>query len=198
MKKQKLLKVLNKTQINSLIKNEELKQFDKAVFLLYFSTGCRVSELLALNYNDVLDKKGNIKNKLAIIGKGKKYREVPLNTLAKNSIKIILKNTSEKVIVNKNTPLLVSNKKSRYTRQAIYNLIKKIQKVLDIENISPHTLRHSLATYLLKTGSDIKVIQDILGHSSISTTIDIYCHNTIEELQTESGKLDSEFSFEVA
>ncbi|MDX1916623.1 MAG: site-specific tyrosine recombinase XerD [Rickettsiaceae bacterium] len=161
----------------------------KAMLLLTYSAGLRVSELISIKLNMLsLDDGGmKIQNDLLIIeGKGRKERGVIISASTKDSIEKYLKIRRAYLNSNKGALYLFpSNSSSGYmTRQNFALLLKKLalNAGLDPAKISPHKLRHSFATRLLESGADLRVIQELLGHSDISTT-QIYTHVATQKLR---------------
>ncbi len=155
---------------------------DRAILELFFSTGLRVSELAALDVDEVNFERGEI----SILGKGKKIRLV---FLSKESVELLSQYLAERGIDANSTskpkgePLFLSNRDTRLTVRSIERLVKKYAKRAGItKKVSPHTLRHSFATDLLMAGADIRSVQSMLGHASISTT-QIYTHVTDQHLK---------------
>ena len=137
-----------------------------------YSCGLRVSELINLEIKNI-----NLsENLIKIKGKGSKEREVPINYNCLCIIQEYVKKIRNKIkIVDKNI-LYLNKKGKKISRQYIFYLIKKAINDLEInKNISPHSLRHSFATHLLENGADLRIVQEILGHSNIETT-EIYTH----------------------
>lgn len=169
---QKIPEVLSKEEVIRLLEapddfGEGLR--DKAILELIYSSGLRVSELTALNVEDVGDES------VRVFGKGSKERVVPIGEKALIALKRYLEKREKTKDFSKE-PLFLSDFGKEITREAIWHLIKKYQvKAKIVKSISPHTLRHSYATHLLEGGADIRVIQELLGHSSISST-DRYTH----------------------
>jgi len=141
---------------------------DRAILELLYATGIRVSELCSLNLLDVDDRQ------IRIRGKGDRERVVPV---AKRSIVVLDEYlVHRKALKGNEIPLFSIGNEKRINRQVIWKIVKKWSKKAQIsKNVSPHTLRHSYATHLLENGADLRVIQEMLGHSSISTT-DRYTH----------------------
>jgi integrase/recombinase XerD len=162
----------------------------KAMINLLYSTGLRVSELVSLKLSDIpINKYTNkIQNSLTVSGKGQKERIVIINENAVDSLQEYLK--IRDYFINtmnfKSTQHLFSSKSSEghMTRQNFAILLKNaaMEAGLDIDRVSPHTLRHSFATHLLSGGADLRVIQKLLGHTDISTT-QIYTHVNSSELK---------------
>lgn len=146
---------------------------NKAMLELLYATGLRVSELINLKFNDI-----DLTNDfIRVIGKGSKERIVPLNDISVKYLNIYLCNYRNKILKNKNSDyLFISNALKPITRQGFFKIIKQeCQKCHIDKNVSPHVLRHSFATHLLNHGADLRVIQELLGHSDIQTT-QIYTH----------------------
>ncbi len=148
---------------------QNIKYFRIQLILeILYSTGLRISELLNIKVNQV----ANIKDKLYVNGKGNKQRLVIFNQnaldLLKNWINIMIKNHK-----NKNSYLFENiNNKNVISRQQIYKDLKKLalKTNIELEKISPHSIRHSFASHMLNRGADLRSIQKLLGHSDISTT----------------------------
>jgi len=147
---------------------------DCAVLELFYSSGLRLSELAALNIEDIDTPGGTIR----VIGKGNKERIVPIGSMAMNAIQIY-----RHAIQRHEGPLFISKLKKRMSTKAIGDLLKKYLKQSSIPfNVTPHKLRHSFATHMLDNGADLRTVQAMLGHASLSTT-QIYTHVTKERLR---------------
>lgn len=161
---------LNTIQKTSHVRNK-IRNF--AIIILFLNTGIRIEELVNLNL-DSIDK-----DRLSVIGKGDKERILYLNSITIDSLTAYLKikkQSSEKA-------LFLSERGSRISKRQVSTLVKKYNKLSEIhKNITAHKLRHTLATLLFQNGEDIRVIQDILGHESISTT-EIYTHVNNEQVR---------------
>ncbi len=175
---QRLPKVISVKEIEEMLHNN-LTPEEHVIMELLYSCGLRVSELVNLKTNDI-----DLSSKyIRCFGKGSKERIIPIGETAKNIIKEYLPQR-ELVIkqykINTNKFLISENGKN-ITRQYVYTFIhnqgKKIHK-----NISPHTLRHSFATHLLENGADLRVVQELLGHSDVSTT-QLYTHISKKRLK---------------
>lgn len=172
---QKLPKVISVNEIDKIFSSNLTTQ-EQVIFELLYGCGLRVSELVSLEIKDI-DLNSKI---LRCFGKGSKERIVPLGEKAKKAIKNYLdlrslyaKNNSKKLLVNKSGRVI--------TRQEIYVLSKKVGKIIE-KQISPHVFRHSFATHLLENGADLRVVQELLGHSSVSTT-QLYTHVSKKRLK---------------
>ncbi len=168
--------VLSKEEIKLLIEKAHTKK-SKLIMKLLYSTGLRVSELVNLKWNDLeMDKN------MAWVrgGKGKKDRAVIISNKLMNEL-YSLDRSSEYVISGKNGALTVKN---------IQKIIRNTAKKTGInKKITPHTLRHSFATHLLEEGTDIRMIQDLLGHSNLQTT-QIYTHISFDQKKRIKNPLD--------
>ena len=179
----KLPKVLSEEEIDKLLDINLNTNFDyrnKAMLELMYSSGLRVSELVNLKVNDI----DLVNSSVRIFGKGSKERIIPLNDYATIALKnYILYYRTSLFKHGENNYLFLNNHGNKMTRQGFFKILSKIAKEKNIKTeFSPHTLRHSFATHLLKHGADLRSIQELLGHSDISTT-QIYTHITEERLQ---------------
>lgn len=151
-----------------------------AVFEFLYSTGCRVSEAAAVNLMDL-----DLKNKsVRVTGKGRKERVVFLGNAAGTCLKEYLEKRKFHINRDKNIQaLFINNRGFRITVRGIRYILEKYLNELNInKKITPHTFRHSYATHILDNGADIRIVQELLGHSSLSTT-QIYTHVGIERLK---------------
>lgn len=157
-------------------------QRDKAILELLYSGGIRVSELCNLNLDDIDLKSGLIKVK----GKGKKERIVPIGQKAKEALKKYLAIRHllriKKKLQAEESPLFINNRGKRISDRQVRRIVKKYASLVGIQDkIGPHTLRHTFASHLLMEGADLRVIQELLGHSSLSTT-QIYTNIDLKHL----------------
>ncbi len=153
---------------------------DRLIFEFLYGTGCRISELVNTDLQDIDFESNIVKIRF---GKGSKQRLIPLGKSLKNSIEAYV------VQVRNNVPnfqkidaLLLNSQGKRLTRQSIWAVINKYALEQGIKDLTPHTLRHAFATHLLEGGADVRVVQELLGHSSINTT-QIYTHVTVDKLR---------------
>ena len=180
---QKLPKVMTAEEINSIL-NQDLSKLHRVIIELLYGCGLRVSELVNLKINDY-DLNGKY---LECTGKGSKDRIVPLGKKAISAIKNYLPEreyTLQKYNLQ-SKQLLINEKGTQVTRQEVYTFIHEQGKKLH-KAISPHTLRHTFATHLLENGADLRVVQELLGHASISNT-QIYTHVSTKHLQDKQER----------
>lgn len=174
----RLPKVLTMKEITELL-DESMSLIEKAVFELLYASGLRVSELADIQLNNIdLNAKY-----LRCIGKGSKERIVPVGNQACLAIKKYLKERDfiiKKYNLNTKFCFIKENGK-KLTRQDVYKFINSIGKNIN-KDISPHTIRHSFATHLLENGADLRVVQELLGHSDVATT-QLYTHISKKRLK---------------
>jgi len=183
---QKLPDVLTVEEINSLIDSIDLSKPEgvrnRAMLELLYSCGLRVSELVALKYSNIY-----FEEKFLIVkGKGEKQRLVPLSEQAIEFINIYLIDRQTSIIKKGQEDVLFLNRRGAgLTRVMVFYIIKQLALIAGIsKKISPHTLRHSFATHLLEGGANLRAIQMMLGHESITTT-EIYTHIDRKMLRKE-------------
>lgn len=158
---------------------------DKAMLELLYATGIRVTELITLNLSDV-----NMQMSFILCRDRNKERIIPFGAAAKNAMARYLDGTREEMLENKKSEVLFANCSGQpMSRQGFWKLIKHYAKKADIQaDITPHTLRHSFAAHLVENGADLRSVQEMLGHSDISTT-QIYAnlnHNHIREVYAKA------------
>jgi len=147
---------------------------DKSIVSLLYSSGLRVSELINLNLSSLILEE----NILRIIGKGNKERIVPIGIKAKLLLENYISNYRPIYSNRGNSQGIVylSNRGTLLSRKTVWNLVKTYSNTAGIDKkVTPHTFRHSFASHLLEGGADLRIVQELLGHSSISTT-QIYTH----------------------
>ena len=159
--------ILSPEEVSQLLnfkpKNSQDKR-DFAIIELIYSSGLRVSEAVNSNLSDFEDNY----NFLRVIGKGSKTRLVPVGRFAQNAIKEWI--SERKKILTKNDALFVNLRGSRISTRSVQERIKNIALKQGLPPVNPHMLRHSFATHLLESSGDLRSIQELLGHSSLSTT----------------------------
>lgn len=158
---------------------------DKAMLELLYATGIRVTELITLHLSDV-----NMQMNFILCRDRNKERIIPFGAAAKNALARYLDGTREEMLENKKSEVLFANCSGQpMSRQGFWKLIKHYAKKADIQaDITPHTLRHSFAAHLVENGADLRSVQEMLGHSDISTT-QIYAnlnHNHIREVYAKA------------
>jgi len=181
----KLPKVLSVQEVNEIINSVNLDSSmgyrDMAILETLYSAGLRVSELCSLEMNNILFDS----SMLRVLGKGNKERYVPLGSKAIKLIDDYCKYVRSKLVDKKHSDgnVFLSKNGKQLTRMTIFNIMKKWTQISGInKDISPHTFRHSFATHLLEGGADLRAVQEMLGHSDISTT-QIYTHLDNEYLK---------------
>lgn len=181
--KKTLPRVLSMEEVDKLLDiplTDAFSYRNKAMLELMYATGLRVSELVCLSLHDI----DFVSETVRTLGKGSKERIIPIGEIAIHYLKIYIEEYREKLLKKEYTDVLFLNNHGKImTRQGFFKILKKIAKEKDIKTaFSPHTLRHSFATHLLENGADLRSIQELLGHASISTT-GIYTHVSSEELK---------------
>ena len=191
----RLPKALTIKEITSLIdstkrEGDPISLRDHAIIELLYGTGARVSEIVGLDVNDFAqsDVEGNPITTLKLRGKGSKERIVPLGSFAKNALdeylvrirpNLLRKSKSARV----ETALFLNQRGSRLSRQSAWQMISDAADATGLSGkVSPHVFRHSYATHLLDGGADIRVVQELLGHASVTTT-QIYTLITIDKVR---------------
>lgn len=174
----KLPVVLSPEEVSSLISavdiNSETGYRNKAILEVLYGGGVRVSELVNLRLTDVHFEEEFIK----VRGKGNKERLIPMGKNAKDAIVSYLQNYRGTLKIGKDSEnvLFLNRRGHKMTRVMIFTIIKDLAIKIDLgKSISPHTFRHSFATHLIEGGADLRAIQDMLGHESITTT-EVYTH----------------------
>ena len=173
-KRRPLPVALTTVEVTDLLKQPDIKKKlglrDRALLETLYATGIRVSELINLKFTDLHEELKLVK----VFGKGSKERLIPISKVALSWIDSYKEKVRDPLIlkVGKNTDFIFLNSRGgSLTRQAVWQIIKHYCKLAGIQkNVTPHTLRHTFATHLLENGADLRVVQEILGHSDISTT----------------------------
>lgn len=174
----KLPKVMTISEIENMLR-ENLNKREKLIIELLYGCGLRVSELVNLKTNSI-DLNASY---LKCSGKGSKERLVPMGKEAKSALRDYFE--MRDFLVKKNSldtkNLFITDSGRFLTRQDVYNFVHQQGKKIN-KNISPHTLRHSFATHLLENGADLRIVQELLGHSDVSTT-QLYTHISKKRLK---------------
>ena len=184
---QRLPKVVSIKEIEEMLHNN-LTPLEHVIMELLYSCGLRVSELVNLKTSDI-----DLSSKyVRCFGKGSKERIIPIGEIAKKAVTEYM--TERDFLVKKynlNTKLLLIQNSGRLiTRQDVYTFIHAQGKLIH-KNISPHTLRHSFAPHLLENGADLRVVQELLGHSDVSTT-QLYTHISKKRLKDVYFSINNE------
>lgn len=181
----KLPDTLSEDEINELISAIDLShpqgERNRTILETMYSCGLRVSELITLKISDLFFEEGFIK----VTGKGNKERFVPIHYSAQKYISIYINQIRNHIKPMKGfeDTLFLNRRGKGLTRQMIFTILKNLSIKINLnKKISPHTLRHSFATHLLKNGADLRAIQQMLGHESITTT-EVYVHLDTTYLQ---------------
>src|SRR5699024_635102 len=183
-KERKLPDTLSMEEVDRLLDikgNEPLDYRNRAMIELLYATGLRVTELIDLQISDVHITMGFIR----CIGKGNKERIVPLGDIATEAVEQYMQKYRRVLMKYKNSHqyVFVNHHGRPLSRQGFWKILRKIATEAGFEKqISPHTLRHSFASHLLENGADLRAVQEMLGHSDISTT-QIYTHVTNKRLK---------------
>ncbi len=178
---------LDADQISQLLKSTEssfLGSRDLAMAELFYSSGLRLSELVAINLYDI-DQQTKL---ITVIGKGRKTRTLPVGKIALDAIDIWLDQRSNLIKSSINDALFITRKGTRISVRTVQDRLRQLGLKAGLQqSISPHMLRHSFATHLLESSGDLRAVQELLGHSNISTT-QIYTHLDFQHLSKSYDK----------
>ena len=156
---------------------------ESAILELLYGTGARISEVVSLNVGDVIKFDGGEVSSLRLTGKGGKTRVVPVGRYAREALDQYLVRVRPGVVSKDREALFLNDRGGRLSRQSMWTIVSQTAKRANISvDVSPHSLRHSYATHLLDGGADVRVVQELLGHSSVTTT-QIYTLVTIDKLR---------------
>jgi integrase/recombinase XerD len=189
----RLPKAISVDQMSAIIKaayrsGEPITSRDRAIVEVLYASGARVSELISIDVADLVSKdvEGETLTTLKLRGKGGKERIVPLGSFAKSAIEDYLVRVRPGLVektARSSNALFLNSRGLRISRQSIWQIVLDATKAAGIkQEVSPHTFRHSYATHLLDGGADIRVVQELLGHSSVTTT-QIYTLISIDKIQ---------------
>ena len=182
--KKRLPKAIDVEEVEKLLSAPDDKTLlgarDRAILETLYSTGIRVSELVGINFSDI-DETGQA---IVIRGKGRKERIVPLGTHAMSAVfHYISVLQTNNISIESDDPLFINKHSTRLSTRSVRRKVSKYLAQLGMDpSISPHTLRHSFATHLLDNGADLRSVQELLGHQSLSTT-QIYTHLTTKRMR---------------
>ena len=189
----RLPKALTIAQIVSMIdaayrEGQPITARDQAMLELLYSSGARVSELIGINLNDLssIESDDGIITTLKLRGKGSKERIVPLGSFASKAIENYMVRVRPELAAKSaktTSALFLNSRGSRISRQSAWQMVLDAAEAAGVtEHVSPHVFRHSYATHLLDGGADIRVVQELLGHASVTTT-QIYTLITIDKVR---------------
>ena len=185
----RLPKALTIDQVMSMLNiagTDLISSRDKALVELLYATGARVSELINLNTLDIstVDTEAGATTTVKLKGKGGKERVVPIGSFAVAAVNDYLVRSRPSLLkVSTQKALFLNQRGGRLSRQSAWNLVAKAAERAGLsDQVTPHSMRHSFATHLLDGGADIRVVQELLGHSSVTTT-QIYTLITIDHLR---------------
>lgn len=183
-----LPKVLSKEEVELLLDvplTNAYQYRNKAMLELMYASGLRISELISLGVHDVNLEMQTVR----VFGKGSKERIVPIGDYATYYLQLYMEEYRPILLKRKETDVLfLSSRGDQMSRQAFFKIIKQLGSQKQIKtDFSPHTLRHSFATHLLENGADLRSIQELLGHSDLSTT-QIYTHISNQQLKENYTK----------
>lgn len=158
---------------------------DKVMMELLYGTGIRVSELIDMKTLDVNSEMGFI----SVMGKGQKERIIPITDYVAGLLREYIENTRIELLKSNDIDaLFITNRGKPFSRQGVWKMIKKYGQMSGVlKNITPHTFRHTFATHLIENGADLRIVQELLGHTDIATT-QIYTHlskKSVKEMYDE-------------
>ncbi|MGB1216308.1 MAG: site-specific tyrosine recombinase XerD [Saprospiraceae bacterium] len=181
----KIPEVLTVEEVDSFLSGFDMSEVhgrrNRALFEVMYASGLRVSEVINLKITDLFLEIGFLR----VIGKNDKQRLVPIGGEAQKQVQLYLdeRKLQKNIKSGEENIVFLNRRGKRLTRVMVFYIVKEIALVVGIKkNISPHTFRHSFATHLVEGGADLKAVQDMLGHESITTT-EIYTHLDKEYLK---------------
>lgn len=194
-KTKSLPKFLDKEEIEQILNNVNIESpsgfRNRAILELLWATGMRISELSGLNFGDL-----NLEhNEIKVFGKGSKERIVLISERAKQYLERYI-HTARRLVAKdfppppqeENSPVFINNTGYRLNPKTIRNVINSVVEKISLpQKVTPHMFRHSFATYLIENGADLRVVQELLGHASISNT-QIYTHISTKHLTDTYNK----------
>jgi integrase/recombinase XerC len=185
--RKKLPHFLYGTEMEKLLQapvgNSPLAQRDRAILELFYATGMRISELVGIKITDLDLKRGHVK----VWGKGNKERVLPIGTMATKALETYLRDGRRQLLAQSKEPNLervfLNYRGTCLSVRSVRRIVDKyLRQVALNDSLSPHSIRHTFATHLLEAGADLRAVQELLGHVSISTT-QIYTHVSRERLR---------------
>lgn len=184
-KEKKLPTVLSQEEmieiLNSIKPVDAISSRNRCLIELLYASGMRVSELLNLTLNDLNIKMGFVK----VFGKGNKERMVPINSYVGILLEEYISKYRDEFVTKKDSLLFYNQHGNKLSREEFYHILQTIVQATSVtKKVSPHTFRHTFATHLLENGADLRSIQELLGHSDISTTT-IYTHISTQKIRQE-------------
>lgn len=172
--------------LDTVIGDEPEALRDRALLEFLYATGARISEALSLSVDDALGDDQRTRETIRVTGKGRKQRIVPIGSFARDALDAYLTRARPVFSARARRPtsqLFVGSRGGPLSRQNAWLILRRAAERADlVGSVSPHTLRHSFATHILAGGADIRVVQELLGHSSVQTT-QIYTKVTIDTLR---------------
>ncbi len=178
-----LPEVLSVQQIGTLLDQhfpeDKFGQRDRAILEVLYGCGVRVSELTGLDMSAISFEDEVVR----VIGKGSKERLVPLFGTAYKALSNYIHQWRPQLVKKPTSAVFLNSRGDRISRQAIHKIVRKYGEAVGIENLHPHTLRHCFATHMLEGGADLRTVQELLGHSDISTT-QIYTHVDLSHIRS--------------
>ncbi|MEG1745860.1 MAG: site-specific tyrosine recombinase [Raoultibacter sp.] len=179
--------VLSIDRMNTLLSQDfgcgPLAQRNRAILEVLYGCGLRASELVGLDGGDIMFEEGYMR----VMGKGSKERIVPLSGKAEEALRTYMAGARLELINAACKPcaaVFLNARGGRLTRQSVHAIVARAGAAIGVQDLHPHTLRHSFATHLLEGGADLRVIQEILGHADIATT-QIYTHVSRAHIKEE-------------
>ena len=168
--------VLSVDDVVSIIESVDVSSWhglrDRAILEIMYGCGLRVSEAVELKISCVYFKEGFVR----VVGKGDKERLIPMGDMAAEALKVYMDSRPEPADAESDDILFLNRFGHSLSRQSMFKMIKKQALIAGVKSaISPHTFRHSFATHMVENGADLRVVQEMLGHESITTT-EIYTH----------------------
>ncbi|MGY0392277.1 site-specific tyrosine recombinase XerD [Bizionia sp. KMM 8389] len=174
-------RIISAIDLSKEYNNVRIGERDRTMLEMLYSCGLRVSELVNLKLSDLFFEEGFIN----ITGKGDKQRFVPISPTTQNLVTLYIETVRPSISIQKAfaDTLFLNNRGKQLTRAMVFTIIKRLAAEINLnKTISPHTFRHSFATHLLENGADLRAIQMMLGHESITTT-EIYVHLDKKQLK---------------